>query len=133
MNQFLDVTLRAKLIVGGIGIIFIVFLLFLLYKKKLTANFALGWIGITLLAVSAVIVPSLMKFLTRFSGVRFGALAVSLYAFVFIFAVLIIFSIKISQLSQQTRKAAQMLGILEMEIERLKKASEQKESSGHLK
>ncbi len=119
MNTYLEVTLRAKIVVSLIGSAFLVYIIYLLYKRKLTENFALGWITATLAAVSVVVFHPLLKYLTIFSGIRIGALAVILYAFVFILAVLIAFSIKISVLTQQNRRLAQTVAFLQMQLEKL--------------
>ena len=118
MNAYLEVTLRTKVLVSFIGLMFIGYIIYLLYKRKLTENFALGWIFVTVAAVSSVLFHSVLKYLAEFSGIRFGALAISLYGFVFIFAMLIIFSIKLSTLTSQNKKMAQLIGLLQMKLDR---------------
>ncbi|RPI01773.1 MAG: DUF2304 domain-containing protein [Calditrichaeota bacterium] len=122
MTTYLEVTLRTKLLVGFFGLFFISYIIYLLYKKRLTESFALGWIFITIAAVSSVIFHSLLRYIALFSGVRQGALAILLYGFIFIFAMLIIFSIRISALTLQNKKMAQIIGFLEMKINRLESA-----------
>ena len=117
--MYLDVSLHTKIVVGLIGLFFIAFIIFLLYKKKLSESFALGWIFVTIIAVSNVLFDSLLKYVVEFTGVKFGAFAISLFAFVFIFAMLIIFSIKISTLAAQNRKLAQYIGLLELKIDQI--------------
>ncbi|MBN1559739.1 DUF2304 domain-containing protein [candidate division KSB1 bacterium] len=122
MNSYLEVSLRTKMLVSFIGLLFIGYIIYLLYNKKLTENFALGWIVITLAAMSSVIFHAVLKYLAIFSGIKFGALAISFYSFVFIFAMLILFSIKISLLIAQNKKLAQTIGLLEMKIDQLEKS-----------
>jgi hypothetical protein len=123
MSTYLEVSIRTKMLVSLIGLLFIGYVIYLLYNKKLTENFALGWIFITLVAVSSVIFHSVLKYLAIFSGIKFGALALSLYSFVFIFAMLILFSIKISLLTAQNKKMAQTIGLLEVKIHHLEKSN----------
>jgi hypothetical protein len=118
-----EVSVRAKVFVCLIGLCFIGYIVYLLYKKKLTENFALGWIFITMMAVSSVIFHSVLKYLSLFSGIKLGAVAISLYTFVFIFTMLIVFSIKISMLTAQNKKMAQLIGLLEMKIDQLVQSS----------
>ena len=117
----IEVTLHTKIVVSLIGLVFIGYIIYLLYKKKLSESFALGWIFITIIAVSNVLFTSLLKYVVEFTGVTYGAFAISLFAFVFIFAVLIIFSIKLSALTAQNRKMAQYIGLLEARVESLDK------------
>lgn len=124
MITYLEVSLRTKMLVCVIGLIFIGYIIYLLYKRKLTENFALGWIFITLAAVSSVMFHSVLKYLTVFSGIKLGALAISLYSFVFIFAMLIVFSIKISTLTSHNKKMAQTIGLLEMKINQLDQSTQ---------
>jgi hypothetical protein len=117
--MYLDVSLHTKIVVGLIGLFFIGYIIYLLYKKKLSESFALGWIFVTIIAISNVLFDSLLKYVVEFTGVKFGALAISLFAFVFIFAMLIIFSIKISTLSIQNKKLAQYVGLLELKMDQI--------------
>ena len=117
--MYLEVSLHTKIVVGLIGLFFIGYIIYLLYKKKLSESFALGWIFVTIIAISNVLFDSLLKYVVEFTGVKFGALAISLFAFVFIFAMLIIFSIKISTLSIQNKKLAQYVGLLELKMDQI--------------
>ncbi len=123
MNAYLDVSLHTKMLVSLIGLLFISYIIYLLYNKKLTENFALGWIFITSLAMISVIFHPVLKYIAIFSGIKFGALAISLFSFVFIFAMLILFSIKISMLTAQNKKMAQVIGLLEMKIHQLEESA----------
>lgn len=115
---YLDVTLRTKIVVGLIGLAFVAYIISLVYKKKLSENFALGWIFITAVAVSSVVFHPVLKYTAVLTGIKQGAIAVSLFAFVFIFAVLIVMSIKLSALTTQNKQMAQKIGLLENRLGR---------------
>lgn len=117
--KYLDISFRSKIIVAVIAFLFIIYIISLLYKNKLSANFALGWIVVTLIATSGIVFHSVLKYITFFSGVQSGANTLTLYAFVFVFAVLIIFSIQLSTLHSQNRKLTQQIALLQTKLEKL--------------
>lgn len=116
---YLDISFRSKIIVALIALLFIIYIIYLLYKNKLSANFALGWIIVTLVATSGIIFHSVLKSITFFSGVQSGANTLTLYAFVFVFAVLIIFSIKLSTLHSQNKILTQQVALLKTKLEHI--------------
>ena len=118
--KYLDISLRSKIIVAVIALLFITYIISLLYKNKMSASFALGWIIVTLIATSGIVFHPVLKFITFISGVRSGANTLTLYAFVFIFAVLIVFSIQLSALYSQNKKLSQQVALLRTKLEKIK-------------
>ncbi|NLP11042.1 DUF2304 domain-containing protein [bacterium] len=115
----LNITPQSKLIIVVLGCLFIGLILSLLYRRKLSENLALLWIFVTIMVEIVLLWDRLLLVVTRLTGARFGALAVSMLAFVFIFAMLIAFSVKVSTLSIQNRRLAQEMALLEQKVDKL--------------
>ena len=96
----------------GLGLIFLI--LNLVRTKKLYIGHAVIWF----LAVSGLMLmvsaPPLLTLLPRMVGAVYPASALSLLAFVFIFLVLIFFSVQISILSARQVELIQALAIKEL-------------------
>jgi len=96
----------------GLGLIFLI--LNLVRTKKLYIGHAVIWF----LAVSGLMImvsaPPLLTLLPRMVGATYPASALSLLAFVFIFLVLIFFSVQISILSARQVELIQALAIKEL-------------------
>jgi hypothetical protein len=96
----------------------------LVRTRKLNVGYAVIW----LLALSGVIAlvsfSPLLEFITHSVGAIYPASAVSLLAFVFIFLVLIFFSIQLSKLLFQQNELIQYLALKEL-LEKEKQATRQ--------
>ncbi len=119
MNYLLDVSHQTKIVITIIGLGFIFFNIWLVYRRKLSENMALGWSAITIISVTVVLSGPILSHFVRITGIKSGAVAISMAAFAFIFAILILFSIKMSTLTNQNRKLAQQTGLLEQKIDKL--------------
>ena len=123
MYYELDISLRGKICVGIIGLFLIVFIIWLVYKRKLSENLALLWIFTTLIGVFLVNFESLLFIAAKLSGIKTGALAIAMMAFVFVFAALIIFSVKLTSLTNKLRRLTQHVALMDIK-EKSKLASE---------
>ena len=107
-------SIQGIVLVDMVGISLIFLILNLVRTKKLYIGYAVIWS----LAVSAfmviVSVPPLLSLLPRMVGATYPASALSLLAFVFIFLVLIFFSVQISILSARQVALIQALAIKEL-------------------
>jgi hypothetical protein len=102
------------ILIDIMGLALIILTLNLVRTHKLYVGYAVMWA----LAVSGLMVlisvPPLMSFITVSVGAIFPASAVSLLAFVFIFIVLIFFSVELSALSSRQVELAQSLALNEL-------------------
>lgn len=79
--------------------------------NKLNVGFAVIWLVAILFLMVIISVPAFLVHLPEMLGAIYPASALTLLAFVFIFLILIFFSIKLSQISERQVKIAQMLAL----------------------
>jgi hypothetical protein len=99
----------------GLGLIFLI--LNLVRTKKLHIAYAAIWFLAVLALMVIISLPPLLSLLPRVVGAIFPASALSLLAFVFIFLVLIFFSVQLSILSQRQVELIQALALKELSAE----------------
>lgn len=100
----------------------------LLRRHMLTLGYAITWL-IALVGIILIIsIAPFLEFVTKAVGAIFPASAISLVAFVFIFIVLILFSVQISILSKRQVDLIQSIAMLELYIQENKSADEKRES-----
>ena len=96
----------------GFGLIFLT--LNLVRTHKLYVGYAVMWALAVAGAMVLISIPPLMSFITVSVGATFPASAVTLLAFVFIFIVLIFFSVELSAISSRQTELAQSLALNEL-------------------
>lgn len=101
----------------------------LLRRHMLTLGYALIWLIALVGLIIIVSIPKFMELVTMLVGAIFPASAISLVAFVFIFVVLIFFSVQISILSKRQVDLVQTIAMLELSIEEHKTERENIENS----
>jgi hypothetical protein len=100
-----------------VGLGLLILILNLIRTKKLHVGFAVIWfLAITGLMI-IISVPSLLELLPRVVGATFPASALSLVAFVFIFLVLIFFSVQLSVISARQIELAQAFALKELQAQ----------------
>lgn len=103
-----------------VGLLLIVMVLNLVRTKKLQIGYAVLWVPALLSAMVLVSVPPLLDLLPVIVGAIYPASALSLLAFVFIFIVLVFFSVQLSILSTRQIELIQTLAIKELELDELR-------------
>jgi hypothetical protein len=96
----------------GLGMILLI--LNLLRTKKLNVNYAVIWILAILAMMVFISVPALLDLLPVMVGATYPASALSLLAFIFIFLVLIFFSVQLSIISRRQTDLIQALALQEL-------------------
>jgi hypothetical protein len=96
-----------------VGLGLIVLLLNLVRTQKLHVGLAAMWLVAVIALMTIVSVPTLMDLITVAVGATYPASAISLLAFVFIFVILILFSVQLSVLSARQVKIIQELALRE--------------------
>jgi hypothetical protein len=99
-----------------LGLGFIVLILNLVRKHNLVVGYALLWILAVVSMMVLVTVTPLRDTITRLVGAEYPASAVSLLAFVFIFLMLIYFSVQLSVMSRRQVELMQTIAIMEQKI-----------------
>jgi hypothetical protein len=104
-------TLRGVIIIDILAILFIGVVLLLLRGGRLYASYGALWIGSTLGLMLLVSVPSLLAIVTTTVGAVFPVSALTLLAFVLIVLVLVLFSVKLTELHERQTTLIQALAL----------------------
>lgn len=95
--------------IAGLGLIFLI--LNLVRTKKLHIGFAAIWFLAVVSLMLIISLPPVLFFLPKVVGAVFPASALSLLAFIFIFLVLIFFSVQLSLISSRQVEIIQALAL----------------------
>jgi len=104
-------TTQGILLIDSLGLGLIILLLNLVRTKRLHVAHGVVWLFAVAGLIVLVSIPPLLAAITTAVGATYPASAVSLIAFVFIFVVLIFFSVQLSTLTDRQVKLAQALAI----------------------
>lgn len=107
-------SLQGIIFIDFLGLALIVLIINLIRTKKLHVGYAVIWFLATLALMIVVSVPPLLEILPRVVGATFPASALSLLAFVFIFLVLIFFSVQLSIISARQVELSQAIALSEL-------------------
>ena len=109
-------SLQGVLLIDLMGLGFILLILNLMRKHSLIVGYGIIWISAVAGMMILVSVTPLRDLVTRVVGAEYPASAISLLAFVFIFVVLIYFSVQFSLMSTRQAALIQTIAILEHKI-----------------
>ena len=117
-----------KYVTAIIALLILLFVIELIREEKLMFKYALGWIVISLLAIFFTIFDKILFKLSEFFGFELTSnfIFFSLLT-IFVFITLFI-TIFLCQQNNHNDKIAQKLGILEFEIDQLKKEKDKEQS-----
>ena len=107
-------SLQGIVFIDFLGLALIVLIINLIRTKKLHVGYAVIWFLAVVTLMVIVSVPPLLEILPRVVGAVFPASALSLLAFVFIFLVLIFFSVQLSIISARQVELAQAIALSEL-------------------
>lgn len=116
-------SLRGQLLIVGISVLLIVFILDALRRKKINEEYCLWWIGIMIFSDVLVLNPGLLLRLTHLIGALLPISTLTLFSLIFIIAILIYFSMKISILTNQVRELIQTVALQKKEIEEVRNST----------
>lgn len=112
-------------IIGIIGSVFLLFLVIELIRRgKLKIEFSLLWFFMSVLFLFVSILRGLLDKFSYMVGIGYPPSALFLILLLGLIMILIHFSIVISNLKEAKKTLTQRIGLLEIEIERLKKELE---------
>jgi hypothetical protein len=97
-----------------VGLGLIVLILILVRTHRLHVGYAVVWLLAVLGLMVTVSIPTLLTLVTKIVGATYPASALSLLAFVFIFMMLIFFSVQLSLLLTRQVELAQSLALSEL-------------------
>jgi len=113
---------KIQIIVGLLSLILLLITFELIRKKRLREEYAILWLftGIVVLMLSLWPEFFLSQFFARITGI-FYLSAIVVIAFLFLLLIVLHFSVVISKLTNQNKELAQRYGLLELEINELKR------------
>jgi hypothetical protein len=119
------VTIQGIIIINILGLCFIALIVNLTRTQKLYIGYAAIWLLATVGLLVAVSFPPLLNFITRTVGALFPVSALTLLAFVFVFVLLIFFSVKLTAISERQAQLIQALALKDT------LATQEKYNTGH--
>jgi len=110
---------RGQLFIVSISVLIIIYVLNALRCKKINEEYCLWWISIMIATDFLVLNPPLLMKITHVIGALVPISTLTLFALVFILAILIYFSMKISVLTNQMRMLIQTVALQKKEFDNL--------------
>jgi hypothetical protein len=107
-------SIQGIIFIDLLGVAFMMLILNLVRTKRLHIAYATIWFLAVLALMVMVSIPPLLYLLPRLMGAIYPASAISLLAFVFIFLVLIFFSMQLSAISARQVAIIQALALQEL-------------------
>jgi hypothetical protein len=107
-------SLQGIILIDILGIALIVLIINLIRTKKLHVGYAAIWFLAVIILMALVSIPPLLDMIPKLVGAKYPASALSLLAFVFIFLMLIFFSVQLSIMSTRQVELIQALAIQEL-------------------
>lgn len=104
-------SLQGIIFIDLLGLALIVLIINLIRTKKLYVGYAVIWFLAIMALMIVISVPPLLEILPKVVGAIFPASALSLLAFVFIFLVLILFSVQLSIISARQVELTQAIAL----------------------
>ncbi len=111
------ISMRGKILLAVLGLIFILFLFSLLKKRRITESFALAWLAVSIGMVIVVSSNTVLMGVTHALGAKYPASALTMIALLFILSILLYFTLTLSTLTQKQRELIQELCIQNLKFE----------------
>ena len=123
-------SIQGRIFIDIVGLFLMLAILNLIRTKKLHVAYAVVWFSALTGVMAIVSIPGLLSLLPKIVGAIFPASAISLIAFIFIFIVLIFFSVQLSILSSRQTELIQALAIRDLQLENARAGTEKKDPPG---
>ena len=120
-------SVRGQLFIVTISVLLIIYVLDALRRKKINEEYCLWWICIMIATDLLVLNPRLLLKITHLIGALVPISTLTLFALVFIIAILIYFSMKISILTNQVRSLIQTVSLQKKEMQDIRAKPHEKE------
>lgn len=114
-------SIHGIVLIDVFGVALVLLILQLVRTGKLYAGYAALWIVSTSSLIVVVSLPPLLAFVTRALGAVFPVSALTLLAFIFMFLVLVLFSVKLTVLTERQTELIQELALRDLQDEELRR------------
>jgi hypothetical protein len=109
------ISLRGKLVIVFLVIIFIGFIFSLLKKQKISETLGLIWLTVSIGVVIMISSSSILMGFTHLIGAQYPASALTMMGLLFITSLLLYFTLKISTLTRKFKSLVQQSALKEIE------------------
>ena len=111
---------KTQYIAIAASILLFLYIFYLVRNKRIKEEYSLLWLFSSIILISFSIWRDGLEYFAQLVGIAYPPAALFLILLLAIFLILIEFSVIISTLSDRNKTLAQEIGILKMEIEKLK-------------
>ena len=115
------IPLNLKILAGITSVIFFCFIIYLLTKRKLNEKMTLIWIVFITFIIAIAANFNIVITISKLLGIEDPNNTIYFFGFIYIFLVLIFYSIDISHMNKKIIKLIQVVSILQQEIQEGKK------------
>jgi hypothetical protein len=119
-------SIRGQLFIVAVSVLLIIFVLDALRRKRLNEDYCLWWICIMIATDFLVLNQRLVMKITHFIGALVPISTLTLLSLIFIGAILIYFSMKISVLTNQMKETIQAIALQKKEIDDMRSTFQEK-------
>lgn len=124
MEMVVGMSLRARLVMLGLGLLIGLVVLNLVRTRRLKEEFSLLWLSAAVLLVLAPLASDLFDALAGVLGIDYSPNLVFALAFVVVLLLLLQFSVALSRFSEQITKLTQSVALLARRVEELEAQGE---------
>ena len=111
---------QIQIVAITVSLLLFLFIMYLIRSQRLKEEYSLLWIFFSLLFIFLSFCRSALDYISEFLGVAYPPAALFMILLMAIFLILIEFSIIISKLADKNKSLAQEIGLLKLEMEKLK-------------
>ncbi len=119
MEMVVGMSLRARLVMLGLGLLIGLVVLNLVRTRRLKEEFSLLWLSAAVLLVLAPLASDLFDALAAVLGIDYSPNLIFALAFIVILLLLLQFSVALSRFSEQITKLTQSVALLARRVEEL--------------
>ena len=119
-------SIRGQLFIVAVSVFLIIFVLDALRRKRINEDYCLWWICIMIATDFLVLNQRLVMKITHFIGALVPISTLTLLSLIFIGAILIYFSMKISVLTNQMKETIQAIALQNKEIDDMRSTFQEK-------
>ena len=116
-------SVRQQIFAITVAALLVLLIFELIRRRKLREEYALIWLAVGLGILALVWFYGVLEWLTRLIGAVLPTTTLFLFAFLFLIAMALHFSIKLSKLTGQIKDLTQEIGILRSELEERRRAA----------
>lgn len=134
MIDDIGISLRGRLILIAVGVIFIFFLFYLLKKRKVTESLALIWLFVSVGMIFVISSTKILMWFTHSLGAKYPASALTMIGLLFVTSLSLYFTLQLTLLTHKLRHLVQKLGLENLKLEeRLQKLEKKYQDTGEQK